>query len=85
MKEQVTIKRWSRRLLPTGGSAKMTIPYDIMQVWGIGNRGELIIYQINDALLVVPLNQVMERGEPHLLKAITNHLNKMERSRKCTA
>lgn len=74
MKHQIAIKRHSRRTYQNGNGQVMTLPSDLMKQWGITKGTEMVCYQLAGMLLVVPLQYVMEIGEPKLLRSLQKQL-----------
>lgn len=74
MKPKPEIKRWSRRILPQGHSLCVSIPHDLVKEWDLTLGQEMVVYQLDRALLVVPLQTLLKHGEVKLLKPVQEAL-----------
>ena len=85
MKHKIAINRWSRTLTKSGSSHNVTIPVDVVKQWELQTGEELVMYQLDGALLILPLERVLQIGEPALLKPYKMLLHKVDHWDKCTA
>ena len=74
MRSKKDAVRWSRKAIRVGHSLAVTLPYDLAQAWGVTPGQELVMYQIDQALVVLPLQQVLKRGLPRLVESLQTQL-----------
>jgi len=75
MKQKEKIKRWSRKILPQGNSLCVSIPADLVKEWGLALSDEIVVYQLPQALLLVPLTTLLKHGEVKVLRPLQEALS----------
>ena len=75
MKHKVAVNRWSRRITKSHKSLTVTIPHDVVKQWEVREGQEVVVYQLDGALLVIPLERLLTLGEPALLRPLTKILD----------
>jgi antitoxin component of MazEF toxin-antitoxin module len=71
---QHKIKRWSRTITNNGHSLQVTIPADLAKQWQVYQGHQAVAYELDGALLVIPLDRLLQWGEPKLLKQLATLL-----------
>lgn len=74
MKHKPEIKRWSRRIIPQGHSLCVGIPSDLVKAWDLTLGQEMVVYQLHEALVVVPLQTLLKKGELKIIKPLQEAL-----------
>jgi antitoxin component of MazEF toxin-antitoxin module len=74
MKTPDVINRWSRKATRHGNSLFVSLPVDLTKEWSVSEGDNLIVYQLDRALVVIPLSRLLEEGEPELLKPLAKAL-----------
>lgn len=74
MKTPATIKRWSRKILPQGNSLCVGIPFDLVKEWDLQQSEEMVMYQLDRALVIVPLRTLLKHGEVKVLRPLQEAL-----------
>ena len=68
------ITRLDSKARKVGTSLVTTIPHGIVRAWSLRENDRLVIYQLDNQLLIVPLAYLGEIGEPALLRQLTGTL-----------
>lgn len=66
----IITRRRDSKVRKVGTSLVTTIPADYVYSLNLKPNDQLVIYQVSEALLVVPLRFVLEKGAPNLLRLL---------------
>ena len=66
------LNRRTSKLRKVGNSPGLTIPAQILRDWGTKLGDQLVLYQLDGLLVVVPLAHLAQIGEPRLIRLLTS-------------